>query len=102
MDYACRPWQRNWKKDQLTWERSCNKVTFSSIKCNPWFLIKQFHPGKNDILTVVRLLDSFGASLNLIAAALTLQKWKIFYRGGEWTQEDVKDILKEYRGHSNA
>jgi hypothetical protein len=62
-----------------------------------WDAIKQFHPYKEEILIVVRTLNSIGANRNIIAAALDLKGWKTFYGGGEWTEEDVKGLLKELR-----
>ena len=55
--------------------------------------IKQFHPYKKEILNVVRILDSIEVNFKIIAATLGLKGWKTFYGGGEWTEEDVKDIL---------
>jgi len=59
--------------------------------------LKQFHPFQKEILNVLRLLNSIGANCNIIAAALGLQKWKTFYGGCEWTEEDVKGLLEGYR-----
>ena len=60
-------------------------------------IIKEFHPYKNEILNVVKILNSMGANCIIIAAALGLQKWKNFYGVCEWTEEDVKDLLEGYR-----
>jgi hypothetical protein len=62
-----------------------------------WDTIKQFHPYNNEILSVVRVLSSIGANCLLIAATLDLQRWKTFYGVCEWTEEDVKGLLKGYR-----
>jgi hypothetical protein len=70
-------------------------LTAAPIKI--WDTIKQFHPYKKEILNVVRILNSIGANRNIIAATLGLQRWKTFYGGWEWTEEDVKDILEGYR-----
>ena len=59
--------------------------------------IKQFHPYKKEILNVVRILNSIGVNRNIIAATLGLQRWKTFYGGWEWTEEDVKGLLEGYR-----
>ena len=61
-----------------------------------WDTNKQFHPYKNEILSVVRVLSSIGANGLLIAAALGLQGWKTFYGLCEWTEEDVKGLLEGY------
>jgi hypothetical protein len=62
-----------------------------------WDTIKYFHPYKKEILIVVRTLNSIGANRNIIAAARGLQGCKTFYRGGEWTEEDVNGLLEEFR-----
>jgi len=62
-----------------------------------WDAIKQFHPYKNEILNVVRVLNSIGANRTIIAAALCLQGWKTFYGVSEWTAEDVRGLLEGYR-----
>jgi hypothetical protein len=61
-----------------------------------WDTIKQFHPYKKEILTVVRVLNRMGAKRTMIAAALGLQGWQSFYGVWEWTDEDVKDLLERY------
>jgi len=68
---------------------------FTLIKI--WDAIKQFHPYKNEILNVVRILNSIGANHIVIAATLDLQRWKTFYGVDEWTEADVKGLLEEYR-----
>ena len=62
-----------------------------------WDIIQYFHPYKNEILNVVRILNSMGANLNIIAATLDLQRWKTFYGDCEWTEEDFKNILEGFR-----
>jgi hypothetical protein len=62
-----------------------------------WDTIQQFHPHKNEILSVVKILDSVGVNCRIIAATLDLQGWKTFYGGGEWTEEDVQGLLEGYR-----
>jgi hypothetical protein len=69
-------------------------LTAASFKI--WDAIKQFHPHKKEILNVVRILNSIGANRNIIAATLGLQRWKTFYGGSEWTEEDVKGLLEGY------
>ena len=61
-----------------------------------WDTISQFHPYKNEIINVVRVLNRMGAKRTMIAAALGLQGWQSFYGVCEWTDEDVKDILEGY------
>jgi len=59
--------------------------------------IRQFHPYKDEILSVVKILNNIGANCNIIAATLDLKGWKTFYGGCEWTEEDVQDLLEGYR-----
>ena len=59
-----------------------------------WDTISQFHPYKNEILNVVKILNSIGANCKIIAATLDLQGWKTFYGGSEWTEEDVQGLLE--------
>jgi len=68
---------------------------FTLIKI--WDTIKQFHPYKNEILNVVRMLNSIGVNHIIIAATLDLQRWKTFYGVSEWTAEDVRGLLEGYR-----
>ena len=63
-----------------------------------WDTISQYHPYRNEILSVAKCLNSIGANCIMIAAALGLQEWKNFYGVCEWTEEDVKDLLEGYRG----
>jgi hypothetical protein len=52
------------------------------------------HPHKKEILTVVWILNNIGVNHNIIAATLDLQRWKTFYGGCEWTEEDVQGLLE--------
>jgi hypothetical protein len=61
-----------------------------------WDTIKQFHPHKEEILTVVRVLNRLGVKHTMIAAALDLQGWQSFYGVCEWTDGDVENILDGY------
>ncbi len=61
-----------------------------------WDTIKQFHPYKKEILNVIRILNIIGANHNIIAATVGLKRWKTFYGGSEWTEEDVKGLLEGY------
>ena len=79
---------------------SGNKPDTVGISVPPFLVrdaVKQFHPYKKEILSVVRTLNSIGAKHNIIAAALDLQGWKTFYGDSEWTEEDVNGLLKEFR-----
>jgi len=69
-------------------------LTAASFKI--WDTIKQFHPHKKEILTVVWILNNIGVNHNIIAATLDLQRWKTFYGGSEWTEKDVKGLLEGY------
>ena len=78
-------------------ENKSSTVMLTVAPFKVWDTISQFHPCKNEIIKVVRMLNSIGANCIIIAATLGLQGWKNFYGGGEWTEEDVKDLLEEYR-----
>jgi hypothetical protein len=92
-----REWQRRWKERQTADGKKSDTVILAATASKIWDTIKQFHPYKKEIQNVVRILNSIGVSFNIIAATLDLQGWKTFYGGGEWTEEDVKDILEGYR-----
>ncbi len=92
-----REWQKMWKERQAADGKKSDAVMLSATTCDIWDTIKQFHPYKKEILNAVRMLNSIGVSFNIIAATLGLKRWKTFYGGGEWTDEDIKDILEEYR-----
>ncbi|MGD9119895.1 MAG: hypothetical protein PVG59_04380 [Desulfobacterales bacterium] len=77
-----------------------NRSDMAGISVSPFLVrdaIKQYHPYKKEILIVVRTLNSIGAKRNIIAAALGLQGWKTFYGDSEWTENDVSNLLKEFR-----
>jgi hypothetical protein len=78
-------------------ENRPDTVMLTAAPFKIWDTIKQFHPYKNEILNVVRMLNSIGANRAIIAAALDLQRWKTFYGDCEWTEEDVKGLLDGYR-----
>ena len=88
------------KRKQVAGNRS-DTVGISVPPFLVWDAIKQFHPYKEEILIVVRTLNSIGANRNIIAAALDLKGWKTFYGGSEWTEEDVNGLLKEFRAQKN-
>ena len=79
---------------------SGNRADTIGISATPfkfWDTLKRFHPYKDEILSVVKILNSIGANCIIIAATLNLQKFNTFYGGGEWTEEDVKGLLEGYR-----
>ena len=88
--------QRKRKQRRGTENRS-DTVVLTAEPFNIWGTIKQFHPHKKEILNVVRMLNRIGVNRNIIAATLGLQRWKTFYGGCEWTEEDVKGLLEGYR-----
>ena len=85
--------QRKGKRKQGAENRS-DTVVLTAAPVRIWDTIKQFHPNKNEILNVVRVLNSIGANCNIIAATLDLQGWKTFCGGCEWTEAEVKGLLK--------
>ena len=85
--------RRNRKQRRCAENRS-DTAMLTAAPFKIWDTIKQFHPHKREILTVVRILNNIGVNRNIIAAALSLQRWKTFYGGCEWTEEDVKGLLE--------
>ncbi len=85
------------RKQRRGAENRSDTVMLTAAPFNIWDTIKQFHPHKKEILNVVRILNSIGLNRNIIAATLGLQRWKTFYGGREWTEEDVKGLLEGYR-----
>ena len=59
-------------------------------------LIEKYHPQRMEIYRVVRIMNSIGADLKLIAATLNLQKWKTFYGDNDWKLADVKEVIDGY------
>ena len=92
--------QRNRKQRWGSGNRS-DTVGISVPPFLVWDAIKQFHPYKEEILIVVRTLNSIGANRNIIAAALDLKGWKTFYGDSERTEEDVNGLLKKFRAQKN-
>jgi len=85
--------QREKQRKQAAENRSDTVVlTAAPVKISD--TIKQFHPYKNEILNVVRMLSSIGVNHIIIAASLDLQRWKTFYGDDEWTEADVKGLLE--------
>jgi hypothetical protein len=85
--------QREGKRKQGAENRS-DTVVLTAAPVRIWDTIKQFHPNKNEILNVVRVLNSIGANCNIIAATLDLLGWKTFCGGCKWTEADVKGLLE--------
>ena len=75
-------------------ENKLDTVVLTAAPVRIWDTIKLFHPYKNEILNVIRMLNSIGVNHIIIAATLDLQKWKTFYGGCEWTEEDVQGLLE--------
>jgi hypothetical protein len=79
---------------------SGNRADTIGISATPikvWDILKRFHPYKDEILSVVKILNSIGANCIIIAATLNLQKFKTIYGEGEWTEDEVKGLLAGYR-----
>jgi hypothetical protein len=85
------------RKERRGAENRSDTVMLTAAPFKIWDTIKQFHPHKKEILNVVGILNSIGVNRNIIAATLGLQRWKTFYGGCEWTEEDVKGLLEGYR-----
>ena len=79
------------------WNNISDPVVLTAAPFRVWDAIKQLHPYKKEILNLVRVLNRIGVNSNIIAAALSLQRWKTFYGNWEWTEEDVKALLEGYR-----
>ena len=72
-----------------------------TTKFNFWDILTSFHPYRNEILCIVKMLNGIGVGLKIIAASLNLQKWKTFFGSAEWKDEDVKNVLN-YLNHKDA
>ena len=83
-------------KERRGAENRSDTVVLTVAPFKVWDTLKQLHPYQNEILTVVRMLNSIGVNRNIIAATLGLQRWKTFYGSREWTEEDVKGLLEGY------
>ena len=58
---------------------------------------EKYHPQRKEIYHAVRVMNKLGVNLNLIAASLNLRRWKTFYGGNDWSQEDVKELIDGYQ-----
>ena len=65
----------------------------SGVADNLRQILMQMNPHRKEIVGLVKILNRMGANFKLIAACLSLQRWKNYYGSGEWTEEDVKGIL---------
>ena len=88
--------QRKGKPKRASGNRA-DTVGTSVTPFKVWDTIRQFHPYKNEILSVVKILNEIGANCKIIAATLDLKGWKTFYGGCEWTKEDVQGLLEGYK-----
>ena len=68
---------------------------------NFWDILTSFHPYRNEILCIVRMLNGIGVSFKIIAASLSLKRWRTFFGTAQWDDEDVKNVLK-YLSHKDA
>ena len=93
--------QRKRKQIQCSENRS-NTVMITAAPFKVSDTLSQFHPYKNEILSVVKILNNIGANYFIIAAALGLQGWKTFYGDCEWTEAEVKGLLEGYRAQRKA
>jgi hypothetical protein len=66
---------------------------YPAAKGNFRGLLEKYHPQRNKIYLVVRIMNNIGLNLKLIAATLNLQKWKTFYGDNDWNVEDVKEVI---------
>ena len=76
-------------------------IMLSAVTCNHWDILTSFHPYRNEIFCIVRMLNDIGVGLKIIAASLNLQKWKTFFGSAEWNDEDVKNVLN-YINHKDV
>ena len=60
-------------------------------------ILMQMNPHRKEIVGLINILNRMGANFKLIAAGLSLQRWKIYYGSDEWMEEDVKGILEGLR-----
>ena len=87
--------QRKGKKRPILEKRSGTGMS-ASTSFKAWDTISKFHPYKNEILSLVKILNSIGANYIIIAATLNLQKFRTFYGGWDWTEEEVKRLSKGF------
>lgn len=60
-------------------------------------ILMQMNPHRMEIVGLINILNRMGANFKLIAACLSLQRWKNYYGSDEWMEEDVKGILEGLR-----
>ena len=88
--------QRN-RKQRPDAENRSDTVMLTAAPFKMWDALKRLYPQEEEIVNVVRIMNSLGVNRNIIAAALGLQEWRTFYGSLEWTEADVKGLLEEYR-----
>ncbi len=91
---------REWKEEKLVERKRSIPIMLSATTFNFWDILTSFHPYRNEILCIVRMLNGIGVGLKIIAASLNLQKWKTFFGSAEWKDEDVKNVLN-YLNHKD-
>ena len=64
-----------------------------SAKLNIKEVVENFHPHKEEIYHTIRVLNKIGLNCKMIAASLSLQKWKTFYGTYDWSVDDIKQVL---------
>ena len=66
-----------------------------------WDITTSFHPHRDEIFCVVRMLNGIGVGSKIIGASLSFQKWKTFSGTTEWATKDVHNVL-EYLAHKDG
>ena len=74
-----------------------NEWYWRGIADNLRQILMQMNPHRKEIVGLINILNRMGANFKLIAACLSLQRWKNYYGSDEWTEEDVKGILEGLR-----
>ena len=91
---------RQWQEGKLVERKRSIPIMLNATTFNFWDILASFHPYRNEILCIVRMLNGIGVGLKIIAASLNLQKWKTFFGSAEWKDEDVKNVLN-YLNHKD-
>ena len=91
---------RQWQEGKLVERKRSIPIMLNATTFNFWDILTSFHPYRNEILCIVRMLNGIGVGLQIIAASLNLQKWRTFFGGAEWKDEDVKNGLN-YLNHKD-
>ena len=61
-----------------------------------WLLLELCHTYRKEIISTFNTFNDFGASDNLIAAAISLKDWKNFFGDLNWTPIDVQELLQRH------